>query len=99
MSEEFLKSIKLISVDLTRQEKKIARVVLSDPEKVQTMTILELAKKAKVGTATISRFAKHVGCVILPTLNPTWRLQTLSRPKGCPKVQFWMRLSPTTNKV
>lgn len=63
MSEEFLKSIKLISVDLTRQEKKIARVVLSDPEKVQTMTILELAKKAKVGTATISRFAKHVGCV------------------------------------
>ena len=33
MSEEFLKSIKLISVDLTRQEKKIARVVLSDPEK------------------------------------------------------------------
>lgn len=63
MSEEFLKSIKLISVALTRQEKKIARVVLSDPEKVQTMTILELAKKAKVGTATISRFAKHVGCV------------------------------------
>lgn len=63
MSEEFLKSIKLISVDLTRQEKKIAQVVLSDPEKVQTMTILELAKKAKVGTATISRFAKHVGYV------------------------------------
>lgn len=62
MSKEFLKSIKLIFADLTRQEKKVARIVLANPEKVQTMTILELAKKAKVGTATISRFAKHVGC-------------------------------------
>lgn len=48
--------------ELSRQERKVALIVTQSPEAVQQMTISDLAKSAGVSTATITRFAKKMGC-------------------------------------
>lgn len=47
---------------LSRQERKVALKVIQDPEKVQNMSISNLAKTVGVSNATITRFVKKMGC-------------------------------------
>ncbi len=47
---------------LARQERKLALLVTQHPDRVQEMHIAELAKAAGVGTATVTRFVKKMGC-------------------------------------
>lgn len=46
---------------LTKSEKKVAQFVLANPDEIESISIQQLAKKAKVGESTIIRFVKKVG--------------------------------------
>jgi DNA-binding MurR/RpiR family transcriptional regulator len=57
-----LNQIETVFPQLARQERKLALLVLQHPEKVQEMHITELAQAAGIGTATVTRFVKKMGC-------------------------------------
>jgi RpiR family transcriptional regulator, carbohydrate utilization regulator len=47
---------------LRRSERKVAQVVLSDPESVVRMTLAEMALAASVSEPTVIRFCEAIGC-------------------------------------
>lgn len=46
---------------LTNSEKKVAQYILINPDKIETISIQELAGEANVGESTIMRFIKKIG--------------------------------------
>lgn len=53
---------------MRRSERKVAQVVLTDPESVVRMTLAELARAALVSEPTVIRFCEAVGCPGFPPL-------------------------------
>lgn len=81
--------VKSIYDDLTRSERKIAKLVLSEPEKVIKMTASELAKASNTSPASVIRFCKSIGIPSFPDL----KLQ-LSAEKDAPVVQQYTDILP-----
>ncbi|AEB31185.1 uncharacterized HTH-type transcriptional regulator (plasmid) [Carnobacterium sp. 17-4] len=46
---------------LTKSEQKVAQFILANPDKIEVISIQELAKQAKVGESTIVRFTRKIG--------------------------------------
>ena len=67
MRMSLLDQIEASFPNLSRQERKLALLVTQHPDRVQEMHIAALAKKAGVGTATVTRFAKKMGCADFST--------------------------------
>jgi len=59
--EGYLAAVRAREPELTASEAKVARIVLDNPEEVVRLTITELAERAEVGVATISRFCQRLG--------------------------------------
>ncbi|MGI5157172.1 MurR/RpiR family transcriptional regulator [Microbispora sp. CA-102843] len=57
----YLAAIRSREADLTASEAKVAQTVLDHPGEVIRMSITELAERAEVGVATVSRFCQRLG--------------------------------------
>lgn len=62
MKHDMLQYLTEIYPRLTEGEKRIADTIAARPDAALTLTIKELAAQAGVSTATVSRFAAHLGC-------------------------------------
>lgn len=62
MKEDLLKRITTLMTELNPSEAKVARHVLSSPDKVVRQTIAFLAQTAEVSEPTVMRFCRSLGC-------------------------------------
>lgn len=75
--------------DLTRSERKIAQLVMDQPEAVIKMTASELAKASNTSPASVIRFCKSIGIPSFPELK-----LMLSAEKDVPITMNYSDISP-----
>ncbi|SFT99900.1 MurR/RpiR family transcriptional regulator [Sedimentitalea nanhaiensis] len=60
--ERLLGSIERISATLRHAERKVADVIMTDPEQVMSLSIKAFAARAEVSEPTVLRFVRKLGC-------------------------------------
>lgn len=67
-SKQVYQRVTSIYDDLTRSERKIARLIIDEPENVMKITASELATASATSAASVIRFCKSIGIPSFPEL-------------------------------